>query len=262
MSIPREQLSEAMRKARLEAGFDTHAKLAMAMNTSRPAISKAENPNSPVPSVPVLRAWARTCRVPVEEFLEIVERAKNGTPEWFMSYLEAEQAATRLRFWEPNSVTGALQTADYCRALLSARHRKPNQLQPLVDMRMQRREVIGRAEVTAVFDHRVLAHCIGSAEIMSGQCAHLAELVENQGLDLHVVPEGGNIGLGGAVAIATRGAVSTVSMSASSRDITSTAADVVDENLSLFDAVLGASLTLVQSLEYVRQKEDKWKEQA
>jgi hypothetical protein len=125
---------------------------------------------------------------------------------------------------------------------------------------MERQQVIGRAQVTAVIDYRVLAHYIGAPAVMAEQCAHLAVLVESQLISLHVVPENGNVGLTAPFAIATRGGMSTVSMTAASRDITSTAPDVVDETASLFDAVLGASLPVVQSLEFVRTQEEIWKE--
>jgi len=187
---PREQLSEAMRNARLEAGFGTHSKLAKQMHLSRPAISRAESANQPVPSDVMLAAWAKACRVPIEEFTEIVQRAKSGTPEWFGPWLGAEQQATRLRFWEPIVVPGLLQTEAYMRAI--------ERSGDVVSQRLERqKQVIGRARVTAVIDHRVLAHAIGSAQVMAEQCGHIASLVERELVTLHVVSEGANAGLGG-----------------------------------------------------------------
>lgn len=242
-----------MRTARLEAGFETHSKLAKAMHTSRPAISRAESPNQAVPSEALLIAWAKACGVPVEEFTEIVARAKSGTPEWFGPYLSAEQAATRLRFWEPNLVPGLLQTKAYTRA-----YEKSDEV---VRMRLERQQVIGNARITAVIDHRVLAHAIGSAEIMSEQCGHLGELAESEKITFHVMPEGVNTGLGGALAIASHRNLVTVSMSTTTRDITSTAADMVEEAQTAFDAILGLALAPVPSLEYLRSQEERWKEQ-
>jgi Domain of unknown function (DUF5753) len=262
MSTPREQLSAALKKARLAAGFDGQGKLAAAMSLSRTVIVKAESPNGAVPSDPVLVSWSKATGADLPELVELAQRAKAGVPEWFMPYLGAEQEATRLQFWEPLTVTGALKTENYCRALLSARHRKPEQLKPLVDMRMERRKVIGHARITAVLDHRVLAHAIGSTAIMAEQCGYLASLAEEQGLDLHIAPEGANIGLGGGFAIASHKGLATVCLTSTARDITSTAPDLVEEYLSTFDAVLGASLPVVQSVEYTRRREAEWKEQA
>ena len=116
--------------------------------------------------------------------------------------------------------------------------------------------------MTAAIDHRAFIHAIGSPAIMAEACGHLVRLTESEVISLHVVPEGADIGLAGAFAIATRGVVSTVCLTTSSRDITSTAADVIDENVRLFDAILGASLPVVQTLEYVRTREEIWKEKA
>jgi hypothetical protein len=232
------------------------------MSISRPVVNKAESPGGPVPSEQVLVAWANATGADLSEFVELAMRAKSGTPEWFMPYLSAEQEAGHLRLWSPLVVPGLLQTEAYARCLLSARRRTAEQLQALVDQRIERRQVIARADVTAVMDYRVLVHAIGSPAVMTEQCAYLAELVERYAVSLHVVPEGANVGLTAPFDISSRGAVVTVCLAASSRDITSTAPDVIDENVRLFDAILGASMPVVQSLEYVRQREEIWKEQA
>jgi Domain of unknown function (DUF5753) len=53
--------------------------------------------------------------------------------------------------------------------------------------------------------------------------------------------------------------MSTVSLTTAIRDVTSTAADVVDDTLDLFDAILGAALPAVASLAFVRTQEETWK---
>jgi transcriptional regulator with XRE-family HTH domain len=258
----REQLAGALKNARLSAGFNSHGQFARELRMSRPVVAKAESAGQAVPSDVVLAAWAKATGIAVEEFSNLAARAKSGVPSWFMDYRVAEQEATSLRLWAPLVVPGLLQTPGYARSLLSARRRAPEQLAALVDARMERQQAIGRGDVTAVIDHGVLARCIGSPAVMAEQCGRLAALVESQLISLHVVPEMGNIGLAGAVEVATRGSVATVCLTASSRDITSTAADVVDENMSLFNALLGASLPVVQSLEFVRAQEETWKERS
>jgi hypothetical protein len=78
---------------------------------------------------------------------------------------------------------------------------------------------------------------------------------------LHVVPEGANVGLGGAFGIASKNSTSTVSLTTAIRDMTSTASDVIDDTLNLFDVILGASLPAVASLEFLRTQEETWKAQ-
>ena len=83
---------------------------------SRPVISKAENPAQPVPSDALLAAWAGVTGVGLDHLTDLAQRAKSGTPDWFMSYRAAEAEATTLRFWGPLVVPGLLQTEGYARA--------------------------------------------------------------------------------------------------------------------------------------------------
>jgi transcriptional regulator with XRE-family HTH domain len=251
---PREQLAAMLRQSRLEAGYESHGALARKLNVSRPVVSRAENPAHPVPSDAILAAWAGATGVGLDALTDLAERAKSGTPDWFMSYRQAEAEATTLRFWGPLVVPGLLQIESYARA--------HEQSADVVTARLERQQVIGRARVTAVIDHTVLLRCVGrSAQIMADQCAHLSALVESQVIRLHVVPEGGNVGLGGAFGIASKDGISTVSLTTAIRDVTSTATDVVDDTLNLFDVILGASLPAVASLEFLRTQEETWKTQ-
>jgi hypothetical protein len=153
-------------------------------------VTKAENPAHPVPSDAVLAAWAGATGVPLDALTDLAQRAKSGTPDWFMPYRAAEAEATTLRFWGPLLVPGLLQTEGYARA--------HEQSAEVVTARLERQQVIGRARVTAVIDHTVLLRCVGgSPQIMADQCAHLSALAESQVIRLHVVPEGANVGLGG-----------------------------------------------------------------
>jgi transcriptional regulator with XRE-family HTH domain len=240
-----------MRKARLDAGFETHKALGRALGMARPAISRAESPRTAVPSVPILTAWAKACRIPVEEFLETVERIKNGNPGWFGPWLEAEQIATRLRFWEPIVVPGICQTEPYMRCLVKS--------EPVIGRRLERqKQVLGRAQVTAVVDHRVLSVGVGSPAVMSEQCGHLVRLAESEEITLHVVPAGADIWLGGALAIASHKNLVTVNMATMTREIVSTAVDMVEEAQAAFDSVLGAAMAVSQSVEFTRRMEEKW----
>jgi transcriptional regulator with XRE-family HTH domain len=250
---PREQLASILKQSRVDAGFDSHGAMARRLNVSRPVVSKAENPAQPVPSDALLAAWAGVTGVPLDTLTDLAQRAKSGTPEWFMPYLTAEAAATTLRFWGPLLVPGLLQTEGYAHA--------HEQSADVVAARLERQRVIGRARVTAVIDHTVLLRRVGPPQVMADQCAHLAALAESQAIRLHVVPECANVGLGGAFGIAAKDGMATVSLTTAIRDVTSTAADVVDDTLNLFEVILGASLPAVASLEFLRTQEETWKTQ-
>jgi hypothetical protein len=250
---PREQLARILKQSRIDAGFDSHGALAKRLNVSRPVVSKAENPAQPVPSDALLAAWAGMTGAPLDPLADLAHRAKSGTPDWFMPYLSAEAAATTLRFWGPLLVPGLLQTEGYAHA--------HEQSAEVVAARLERQRIIGRARVTAVIVHTVLLRRIGPPEVMADQCAHLAALAESQAIRLHVVPEGANVGLGGAFGIAAKDGMATVSLTTAIRDVTSTATDVVDDALNLFEVILGACLPVVGSLEFLRTQEETWKTQ-
>ena len=220
---------------------------------SRPVVSKAENITQPVPSDTLLAAWAGVTGAPLDPLMELSHRAKSGTPEWFMPYLAAEAAATSLRFWGPLLVPGLLQTEGYVRA--------HEQAADIVANRLERQKVIGRARVTAVIDQSVPLRLIGSPQVMADQCAHLAALAESETIRLHILPEGANVGLGGAFAVAAKDRLTTVSFTTAIRDLTSTASDVVDDTLNLFEVILGAALPIAASVEFLRTQEETWKTQ-
>ena len=261
MPTPREQLSNILKQARTEAGFDSQGALAKRLNVSRPVISKAENPAQPVPSDALLAAWAGMTGAPLDPLMDLSHRAKSGTPEWFMPYLAAEAAASMLRYWAPLLLPGVLQTEAYARAVLSVERYAPGKLAELVDSRMERQQVLGKARVTAIIDHHVLQRCIGSAAIMAEQCAHLITVTERADVALHVVPEGVNVGLWGAFAIASRDGMATVNLH-TLRDVSGTATDLVDEALQAYELILGAALPRTDSLDFVRERESQWKTQA
>jgi transcriptional regulator with XRE-family HTH domain len=204
VTTPREQLANVLRQSRLDAGYDSHGTLAKKLNVSRPVITRAENAAHPVPSDAVLAAWAGVTGVALDTLTDLARRAKSGTPDWFMSYRQAEAQASILRCWSPLLVPGLLQTESYMRVVLSVEDYSAEELDDLVSARLERQSVIGRAFLTAIIDQHVLQRLIGSPAVMAEQTAHLADLAERPRIALHVIPEGTNVGLWGALYLATR----------------------------------------------------------
>lgn len=261
MGTPREQLAQILRKARQEAGFESHIALARKMNVSRTVITKAENASQPIPSDAVLTSWSGMTGVPLDTVIDLAKRARSGTPEWFMPYIAAEGAAASLRCWGPLVIPGLLQTEAYARALLSVEPYSPDQLEELVATRLERQKVLHRAHVTAAIDNRVLRGCVGSAAIMAEQCAHLAALAESPLIALYVVPEGANVGTWGALDIATGPDGETVLCLNAYEDVTSTSPRLINSVTYSFERILGASLPLDRSIDFIREMEESWKSQ-
>ncbi len=152
MPTPREQLANMLRQSRLDAGFESHGALAKRLNVSRSAITRAENATHPVPSDAVLAAWAGATGAGLDTLTDLAQRAKSGTPDWFMPYRHAESEARILRYWSPIVVPGVAQTPGYMRALFEDEGHLLDRVDELAAARLERQSVIGRVPVTD--DHR------------------------------------------------------------------------------------------------------------
>jgi hypothetical protein len=229
---------------------------------SRPVISKAENPAQPVPSAALLTAWSGVTGASQDTLTDLSHRCKSSTPEWFVPYVRAEAEAKTIRCWAPLVVPGLTQCESYAREVLSAEPYPPERLAELVAVRVDRQQVLGRAYIVAVLDAGVLKRCIGSAAVMAEQCGYLARLAERPNVSMHVVPEGTNTGVWSALDIATRGTVATVCLTTALEDVTTNAADQVDNAMEAFERILGSAMPCGESIDFIRSREDEWKTQA
>src|SRR6202167_206310 len=260
MTTPREQLANMLRQSRIDAGYGSHGALARKLSVSRRVVTRAENAAHPVPSDAILAAWAGVTGAGLDVLTELAQRAKSGTPDWFMPYRQAEAEASILRGWSPVLVPGVLQTESYMRAVLSVEPYTAKQLDELVSARLERQAVIGRAYLIVIIDQHVLHRLIGSAPVMAEQCVHLAALAERPDISLHVVPEGTNVGLWGAFDIAARDSAVTVRLE-TVEDMTSTAPGLVGKVTVAFERILGAAMPRAGSLDLIRTAEERWKAQ-
>jgi hypothetical protein len=260
MTTPREQLANMLRQSRIDAGYGSHGALARKLSVSRPVVTRAENPAHPVPSDAILGAWAGATGAALDTLTDLAQRAKSGTPDWFMPYRQAEAEADTLRCWSPLLVPGVLQTESYMRAVLSVEPYTAEQLDKLVAARLERQSVIGRVYLTAVIDQHVIHRLIGSAAVMAEQCAHLANMAERPDIAVHVIPEGTNVGLWGAFDLAARDSTVTVRLSAL-EDVTSTADHLAVKAIHAYERMLGAALPRIESYERIRMAEEQWKTQ-
>jgi hypothetical protein len=227
------------------------------MSVSRPVITRAESATQPIPSEAILAAWAGVTGCPLDKLLELAERVRTGTPDWFMDYLNAESKASMLRSWSPMIMPGLLQCEAYARAVLAVELYPPERLAELVTARIGRQAVIGRASLTAIIDQHVLERQIGSAEVMAAQCAHMASLAARRNVAVHVIPHGVNLGLWGEFHIATHGNQATVCLTAV-EDIPSTSPSLVAKVTEAYERLLGAALPRAESLTLITNGGDQW----
>jgi Domain of unknown function (DUF5753)/Domain of unknown function (DUF397) len=164
---------------------------------------------------------------PLDEIIELAERTRSGTPEWFMPYKRAEAEAHTLRCWQPTVFPGLLQCESYARTLFDRGGYALSRIDELVAARMERQAIIGQTHITAIIDQHVLARLVGPPGIMAEQCAYVAGMAGRRDITLHVVPDGVNIGTGGGLDIAVHNHGTTICLATGLDDVTSTAPDVV-----------------------------------
>ena len=252
---PRQQLAEMLQRSRTEAGYESQGALAKHLDVSRPVVSRAEDPGQPVPSDPILAAWAGATGASLDVLADLAQRARSGVPDWFVSWRQAEAEALLLRYWSPVVVPGIAQTPGYMRALFADEGHLLDQVDDLVTARLERQSVIGQVPVTLIIAFHVLYRGVGSPAVMAEQCAHLAGIAEQ--VAFHVLPDGVNMGVYGAFDIAV-GKTATVRMSGI-EDITSTERSMVSKAMVAFERILGAALPRQKSLSLIRTAEGQWK---
>ncbi|QLQ35482.1 helix-turn-helix domain-containing protein [Micromonospora robiginosa] len=129
-------------------------------------------------------------------------------PSWFQSYLGLEAAAALIRTYEVQFVPGLLQTAAYAREVILLGHRgaAPAELDRRVDLRMERQELLRRADppqLWAVLDEAALRRPIGGPAVMREQLDALIEATAAPHVRLQIVPftAGGHAAASGAFSI-------------------------------------------------------------
>lgn len=261
MSTPREDLAEALRKARLDAGYRSQADLATAMHLTRSVITKGESASQPVPSPGTLISWAEVTGATLADIQELAARCLTSTPQWFVAYLSAESGATVIRVWSPLLVPGILQTEAYAHEVLSVQSYPAERLAELVRERMRRQGVLDRAQLVVVLDVSVLARMMGSAEVMAEQLGRLVDLAQRPNITVHIVPENTNHGAWGELNIASRGSSATVNYSTAIDDIPSTAPEQIDKSMTAFERIMGHAASAADSLDSLRHWRDTWEQQ-
>jgi transcriptional regulator with XRE-family HTH domain len=129
-------------------------------------------------------------------------------PTGFGIYVGLEAEAASLRVYEAQVVHGLLQTEDYARAVMSTvrRRQTPEEIDRLVRLRMQRQDVLHRAdplELWIILDESVLRRMVGPSQIMREQLEHLYEASQLPNVTLQVLGFGSGLhpGMGGSFAI-------------------------------------------------------------
>ncbi|MFE4252648.1 helix-turn-helix domain-containing protein [Streptomyces sp. NPDC056910] len=141
-------------------------------------------------------------RQEIDEFVDLAEQAnepgwwhsyRDVVPSWFTAYVSLETGAKTLRTYEPQYVTGLLQTPGYARAVL--RGGLPNgseeELVRRVELRLHRQSLLEREDAPTlwvVMEEAVLHRTVGSPDVMREQIERLLDVSELAHISVDIVP--------------------------------------------------------------------------
>ncbi len=165
-------------------------------------MEKAEGGLRPNKVKGLLMAYGITDVREIDAFLALAREASTPgwwhnfsdiLPSWFRTFPGLEEAAERIRCYEPQFVPGLLQTEDYARALTAVGFpdAPADENERRVALRMARQQLLTRPSpprLWAVIDETVLRRQVAGPEVMRGQIDHLIEAAELPNVTLQVLP--------------------------------------------------------------------------
>lgn len=195
----------------------------------------------------------------------MLRQLAKADPEWLREWIEFEQEATLLRWYEPAFVPGLLQTEAYARAMFTTDILQPAEVEQRVQSRLARQAILTRdsgAPLVAVLDVMVLRRpVVGQPGVLAEQVAHLVKMAELPHVQILVVPEEAGIypGLQGGFILATLGDGSMVTHL--DHQVRAQVVNGADDLASLqrtWEAVRGEALPRRQSLDLIKEAAQTW----
>jgi transcriptional regulator with XRE-family HTH domain len=258
-SDPARYFGRQVRKARLAAGW-TLAELGQRLGYDPGQISRVENGKRP-PS----ELFARMCDRAFPDlngwFTEFFAESRTwiATPPWFRSWVETEQQAASLRIWQPSVLSGLLQTEDYARAILATDPgATDDQVAARLSARLSRQAILTRDDPPAVWflvDEGALRRCVGSAQTMAAQLAHLTGVARLPNTTIQVVPNIAHAGLLGGFAVSSGAAYVETAVAGQVFEDPETIADL----LTRFDTLRNEAFRGSESLTFMERMCEEWK---
>ncbi|MFA1545004.1 helix-turn-helix domain-containing protein [Actinomadura chokoriensis] len=178
-------------RARRESSGLSRNKLAAALGCTPQWISKVESFEKP-PSEGLaddLDTYFQadgTFRRMWEKHAEV--RKRGLIPSGFRPLIEAEKETDQVNIYEPLLIPGLFQTEDYARLVLSA-NRRPDKLEELVSIRLERQAVLDKASPPLIFlliREAVIRDL--HPDVILGQCKRLLDLAERPTISVQIVP--------------------------------------------------------------------------
>jgi hypothetical protein len=182
-----------------------------------------------------------------------------ATPPWFRSWVQHEQKAMTLRIWQPSVLSGLLQNEDYARAILAVYPGVTDeQISERLAARLARQAILTRDDPPAAWflvDEAALRRCVGSADIMAAQLAHLAGLARLPNITIQVMPDIAHAGVLGGFAVAERAAYIETAVAGQVFED----ADIASGLITQFDTLRNEALRRSESLALIERMCGTWK---
>lgn len=195
----------------------------------------------------------------------MLRQLAKADPEWLREWIECEQEATLLRWYEPAWVPGLLQTEAYARATLSHNLLYTDDIEQRVFSRLGRQAILSGdqpVQLVAVIDVMVLRRpVVGQPGVLAEQVAHLVKMAELPHVQILVVPDEAGIypGLQGGFILATLGDGSMVThLDHQVRAQVVNGADDLATLQRTWEAVRGEALPRRQSLDLIKKAAQTW----
>lgn len=199
--VMKRRLRVTLRQARESAGL-TQKAVAAELDWSPSKIIRIEQGAVGVAPTDV-RALLATYGVTDERLVaELIELARGSKKQSWSDYksvyskeslaLFGSEAAAKIIYkYEPTFVPGLLQTADYARALLAGQGRSSDEIELMVNARLERQELLdsdARPDLEFILGEAVVSRTVGSRRIMRRQLERIKELGGRPGISLRLLP--------------------------------------------------------------------------
>lgn len=114
-------------------------------------------------------------------------------PGWFRPFVEHEAQATTIHVYEPQVITGLLQTEDYAYEIIRARMpESPDEvIRRNVAARIQRQEILAQEKpprLWVIHDEAVIRRVISGPSVMRAALAHVLEIAESPRVTVQILP--------------------------------------------------------------------------
>ncbi|MEV4478585.1 helix-turn-helix domain-containing protein [Micromonospora coxensis] len=187
------------------------------------------------------------------------------TPTWLREWIEFEQEATLLRWYEPAWIPGLLQTEAYARLTLAHSLLTADEIEHRVASRLRRQTTITGdkpVQLVAVVDVMALRRPMsGHPGLMAEQLAHLRKMAELPHVQILVVTEDAGVypGLQGGFILANLGDGSVIAhLDHQVRAQILSDADDLATLQRTWEVVRGEALSRRQSLELIEETAQTW----